>query len=84
MVVSGTHNEEGMVSGAEDPVLGLCMGHFVLLDNHFLLQDLDRVQLGSGLFAAQDDLTKGTLAQHLQELKVFKCLEEIKEQLASS
>lgn len=68
-----------MIGGAEHTVLGLRVGHLVLLDDDLLLQDLDRVQLGGGFLAAQNHLAKGALSQHLQELKVFKCLQRERE-----
>lgn len=51
------------------------MRDLVLLDDDFLLEDLDGVQVVGGLLATQDHLAEGALAQDLDELKVFQRLE---------
>lgn len=56
----------------EHILLGKGVSDLVLSYDDFLLQDLHGVQVVGGLFTAQDDLAKGTLAQDLDELKVFK------------
>lgn len=60
-----------MICGLEHTTLGQGVGHLVLLDDDLLFENFDRVQLGSGLLAAKDNLTKGALAEHLEELKVL-------------
>lgn len=66
-----THDEKRMVGLPEHPVLGHRVLHLALLDDDLLLEDLDGVQFGSGLFAAQDHLAIGTASEDFQELKVF-------------
>lgn len=63
-----------MVCGFEYTTFGQGVRHLVLLDDDLLFENFDRVQLGSGLLATQDNLTEGALAEHLEELKVFQCL----------
>lgn len=70
-----TYDEEGVVGLLQHPVLGHRVLDLVLLDDDFLLQDLDGEELAGGLLAAQNDLPKGSLAEDLQELEVLKCLE---------
>lgn len=61
-----------MTGAAQDTLLRLSVGDFVLLDDHVLLQYLDRVQTTRGFIPAQDHLTEGALAKHLQELETFE------------
>lgn len=60
-----------MVGLPEHPVLGHRVLHLALLDDDLLLENLDGVQLGSGLFAAEDHLAVGTTSKDFQELEVF-------------
>lgn len=66
-----THDEERMVGLPEHPVLSHRVLHLALLDDDLLLQDLDGVQFGSGLFAAQDHLAVGTTSKNFKELEIF-------------
>lgn len=70
-----------MVGALEDAVLGHRVRHLVLLHDHLLFEDLDRVQLGGRLLAAQDHLAERALAEDLQELEVFQRLGEGKDQI---
>ncbi len=69
-----THDEERVVGGLEDAVLGHGVGHFVLGDDHLLLEDLDGVQVAGALLSAQDHFAERSFAQHLDELKVLQRL----------
>lgn len=66
-----THDEEWVVGFPEHPVLCHRVLHLALLDDDLLLEDLDGVQFGSGLFAAKDHLAIGTTSKDFQELEVF-------------
>jgi len=59
-----------MICGLENTTLGQGVGHLVLLDDDLLFENFNSVQLGGGLLAAQDNLTEGALAEHLEELKI--------------
>jgi len=73
-----------MICGLEHTTLGQGMGHLVLLDNNFLFKNFDRVQLGGSLLATQNNLTKGALAEHLEELKILQSLQGDKMESARS
>lgn len=60
-----------MVGLSQHPVLGHRVLHLALLDDYLLFEDLDGVEFGSGLFAAQDHLAVGTSPKDFQELKIF-------------
>lgn len=59
--------QEGMsllVGDQKHPLLGFGRLHFVVLDNEFLLQDLDRIQLLGALRLGKHDFTKVALSEH--------------------
>lgn len=60
-----------MVGLSQHPVLGHRVLHLAFLNDDLLLEDLDGVEFGSGLFAAQDHLAIGTTSKYFQELKIF-------------
>lgn len=67
-----------MLGLLEHILLGECVRDLLLLDDHLLLENLDGVQMVGGLFAAENHLAEGALAEGLDELKVFQGLEKIK------
>jgi len=72
-----------MICGLENTTLGQGVGHLVLLDNDLLFENFNSVQLGGGLLAAQDNLTEGALAEHLEELKILQSLQRDNESVLS-
>lgn len=61
-----------MVCRSEHAIFRLSVCNFVLLNNHFLLQDLDGVQFARRFFPAQNHFSKRPFAQHFQKLKAFQ------------
>ena len=59
-----------LVSNQENALLRLGALHFVILDNKFLLQHLDGVELLGALRLRQHDLTEVTLTKHSKEVEV--------------
>ena len=55
----------------QDHALSLDIGDLILRNHVRLLQDLDRVVIASDALLSQEDGTKGTLADRLDDLKVL-------------
>lgn len=70
-----TYDKERVVGLLQHPILGHRVLDLVLLDDDFLLEDLDGEELAGGLLAAQNDLSERSLAEDFQKLKVLQCLE---------
>jgi hypothetical protein len=60
-----------LVGNQEDALLRLGALHFVILDNEFLLQHFDGIELLGALRLRQHDLTEVTLTKHSKEVEVI-------------
>lgn len=70
-----THDQERVICFPQDAVLGHGVLDLALLDDNFLLEDLDREKLAGSLFAAQNDFPERATSEHFEKLKVLQCLQ---------
>jgi hypothetical protein len=61
-----------LVCDQEDSLLGPRALHFVVLNDEFLLQHLDGVQLLRALGLSKHDLSEVTLSEHSKEIEMIK------------
>ena len=67
--------KEGMtflVCNQEHTLFGLGALYFIILDDEFLLQNLDGIQLAGALGFSQHDLSEVTLSENSKEVEVIQ------------
>lgn len=65
-----------MIGCAKDAILRQCVRYFVLLYDHFFLEDFDGVQALRSFLAAQDHFSERPFAENFDEFEVLQCLKK--------